>query len=139
MDYYIVNRTRHLSSGPVTTRLQAESNFLEIDGREPDVVESYTVQSVRLGYESPLSNVITIGTGSLLGVECAEPLWAVGMQGAMRIITGGEQSGIIVTDPSGKTVLTLERAGINEVIPMPAGIYLVRSAHSPTPVKVLVK
>ncbi len=139
VDYYIVNRTRHLATGPVTTRLQAEGTFLEIDDREPGVTESYTVQSVRLGYESPLSNVITIATGSVLGVECGEPLWAVGMQGALRIVTSGPQAGLIITDASGKTVLTRESAGVNEVIPLPAGIYLVRSTQSPTPVKVLVK
>lgn len=139
VDYYIVNRTRHLPTGPVTTRLDAEDLFLDIDDRDENVEESYTVQSVRLGYESPLSNVITITTSSVLRVDVPEPLWVTDVPGGIRIMISGEHTDLIVTDISGKTVCRRASVGCNEIIHLPAGLYLVKTLQSPTPRKVLVK
>jgi len=139
VDYYIVNRTRYLSSGPVTTRIDAEDTFLEIDGREPDVNESYTVQSVRLGYESPLSNVVSIASGSVVRTDVAEPLWAEAVPGGVRIVISGIHTGLRVTSAAGLCAAIRESVGCNEVISLPAGVYLISTDQAPIPVKVLVR
>lgn len=138
VDYYMVNRTRYLPSGPVTTRLAAEDAFLEIDGREADVDESYTVQSVRLGYESPVSNVITISSGSVLLPGAPEPFWAVGMPGGVRLMTSGISRNVTIVHASGIVVRKLPEAASGEIISLPAGVYFISADGSPRPVKVLV-
>lgn len=139
VDYYMVNRTRYLSSGPVTTRLAAEDTFLEIYDRDPGVEESYTVQSVRLGYESPVSNVVTIAAGGVVLPGAAEPLTAVGIEGGVRLMTSGASRGVTVTQASGIVVRVLREAAPGEIIPLPAGIYLISAEGTPRPLKVLVK
>lgn len=138
VDYYIVNRTRYLPAGPVTTRLAAEDTFLEIDGREADVTESYTVQSVRLGYESPVSNVITISSGSVLLPGMPEPFWAVGMSGGVRMMTSGISRNVIITHASGIIVKKLREVAPGDIISLPAGVYFISAEGTPSPVKVLV-
>lgn len=139
VDYYIVNRTRYLPDGAVTTRLIAEENSLEIDGREPDIQESYTVQSVRLGYESPESNIIMVASGSIAGVSVSEPLQAYNADGAVRILLHEEQTGLRIYDVAGRLVCLRPTISGQQLIPLPPGLYMIMTDQSPVPVRVIVK
>lgn len=140
VDYYMVNRTVHYPTGPVTTRIAAEDTFLEIEDRDPSLTETYTVQSVRLGYESPLSNAVTVSaSSSVISLEMGEPLAVQSLPGAIRLLTQGEQTEVSIFDASGMCVKTLPIAQAGEIIPMPAGIYFVISKESPRPAKAAVR
>lgn len=139
IDYYIVNRTRYLSSGAVTTRLVAEENSLVIDDRDPAVAESYTVQSVRLGYESEKSNMIMVATGDVVGVQCRQPLGVAYVEGGFRIILDEEHTDFVVCDLSGRVVMRRDRISGGEHIRLPQGAYIVDTAESRVPLKVVVR
>lgn len=139
VDYYVVNRTRYLPDGAVTTRLTAEDTTLDIDGREPDIAESYTVQSVRLGYESPESNIIMIATGSVAGVEMAEPIFAAPIDGGLRIMLHETHTNLRIFDISGKQVAVFPTFSGHREVMLPAGLYLIVSDQSATPLKVPVR
>lgn len=139
VDYYMVNRTRHLPTGPVTTRLAAEDNFLEIEDRDPGIAESYTVQSVRLGYESPVSNVITVAASSVLQLDATEPFWAEPVPGGVRIMIQGEHHDLQVLDAAGALRLSVPVVGRDQIVNLPAGVYLLRTRESQRPLKVLVR
>lgn len=139
VDYYMVNRTRYLPDGAETTRLAAEENFLEIDERQSDVAESYTVQSVRLGYESPESNMILIATGSVAGVEMAEPLIAQYIPGGLRVLLHTMQTNLRVVDASGLTVVHMPQVDSECELTLPPGLYIVYTDQSPRPVRVAVR
>lgn len=139
VDYYMVNRTRYLPDGAVTTRLAAEDNYLEIDERQGDIAESYTVQSVRLGYESPESNVIMVATGAVAGVEMYEPLLASWVPGGLRVLLHTPQTNLRIVDASGLTVLCLPAIGEEQVFSLNPGIYFVCTDQSKRPVRVAVR
>lgn len=139
VDSYIVNRTRYLSSGPVTTRLVAEDNYLEIDGREAGVAESYTVQSVRLGYESPESNMIMVNTSGIAGIMEAQPLAVAAVDDGIRIILQSEHTGLKVYDISGKLIVSEESVSGGEIFQVPAGVYVVTDDQTRRPCTVIVR
>lgn len=139
VDYYIVNRTRYLSSGAVTTRTVAEENQLEIDDRDPGVAESYTVQSVRLGYESPESNLIMVSSGNVIGIECAEPIIAAYIPGGLRITLHTPHTGFRIINAAGMTVVEREQIDSNAEFQLVPGIYFVSSDQTRQPIKVAVR
>lgn len=139
VDYYIVNRTRYISATPVTTRLTAEENHLEIDGCDPGVPESYTVQSVRLGFESPESNMIMVRTGSVTGISADVPFGAAAIDGGLRILPGSRHTNLRIYDLSGKLILTAPEVSGGEEYRLPAGIYVVTADRVTHPVVVPVR
>ena len=70
VDYWVVNRTKYTGSEISTEQLVAEAPGLVIEGFNECDKESYTVQSYRLGYLSPESNVIFVDH---LGVTESRP------------------------------------------------------------------
>ena len=139
VDYYIVNRTRYLSEGAKTDRLVAEENQLVIEDRQSDIAESYTVQSVRLGYESPESNMIMVASGNVVGVEVAEPLQAYWTEEGIRIVVHTPHTGLRVFNAAGVAVLSLDYIDSETILPLAPGVYFVTADQSRTPVKVLVR
>lgn len=139
VDYWIVNRTRYLTTGAVTTRMIAESNYLEIDDREPAVDESYTVQSVRLGYESPTSNMIMVAGSNVVGVTLDQPLGVACIEGGLRIILDSVHTGLRITDMGGKLIAIRDKVAGGEKIALQPGIYIVTTNESPRPAIVAVR
>lgn len=146
-DYWIVNRTRYVPGNTVTTRLVAETNCLEIDGREPGVAESYTVQSVRLGFESPESNMIMVNSTGLTGVHEALPLGVAYVEGGIRIVLGSpdadnaewRHTNLRVYDLSGRTVATMAAVYGGEIITLAPGAYIVTTDQNRAPQTVMVR
>ncbi len=139
VDYYMVNRTRYLPDGAVTTRIAAEETQLEIDGRQTDVAESYTVQSVRLGYESPESNLVMVATGTVAGVEVDEPLTVYAIEGGMRVVLHGRRTNLRVHDVSGLEVMHLPVVEGGGEYSLPRGIYIVSVDGGGRPCSVAVR
>lgn len=139
VDYYMVNRTRYLPSGAVTTRLAAEENSLEIDERQSDVAESYTVQSVRLGYESPESNLIMVGTSSVIGPEVPEPIVAAYIPDGLRILLHTPQTNLRVVNAAGIVMFTAPYVESTQILLLPPGVYFITTDQSPRPARVAVR
>lgn len=139
VDSYIVNRTRYLSSGAVTTRLVAEENYLEIDGREPGVAESYTVQSVRLGYESPESNMVMVNSSGVTGIAEPQPLGVAAVEGGIRIILQSTHTGLRIHDISGKLMVCELSVSGGEIFRLPQGAYVVTTDQSRRPLTLIVR
>lgn len=65
----------HTGIGPESERFTVDTNSLVISDRDPNVTETYSVQSSRLGYLSEPSNVITVAAGaSVIGIQADQPL-----------------------------------------------------------------
>ncbi len=139
VDYYVVTRERYLSSGKETSRLVAEENQLEIDGRDPGVAESYTVKSVRLGFESPESNMIMVAEGSVGSVDAVQPLSAYAVEGGLRISLSSRHTGLKIYDMSGKLLVYSAEVSGGEVFPLRSGIYVVVTDQARHPVIVPVR
>ena len=75
VDYYVVTRVRYTEDGPQASTLTSDFNYVLVEDRDPEVAESYTVQSSRLGILSEPSNSIQVGAGSnVVGIEADQPL-----------------------------------------------------------------
>lgn len=136
VDYYVVNRTRYADGTATTEQLPAEENYLEIadfSGRE-----SYTVQSVRLGIYSPASNSISVSPTSITGVEADPDFGFSPWTGGVLATCSSTLENVRVYTPSGTLVVQIGSVENNDVIELPAGVYIVTANGVARPVKIIV-
>lgn len=139
VDYWVVNRTKYTGSEISTEQLVAEAPGLVIEGFNECDKESYTVQSYRLGYLSPESNVIFVDHLGVTGVEAEHGLVLQGFEGIIRFLCSGELTGVCIYDISGKMVRYIDSVSDHSDIEMQAGVYLVVTDRTHRPIKVVVQ
>ena len=139
IDYYVVTRTKYSGGSFTDEELVAEDTSLEIVGFDESESESYSVQSVRLGVRSPMSNVIFVDHSGINGVELTEPLEIIGCEGYLRIVCAGTHTNCAVYDLAGRLVTLVDAVENNSEIALPQGVYLVTTRQHPAPVKVIVQ
>lgn len=139
IDYYIVTRTRYVNGEATIEEIEAEENSLEITDFDTSDSESYMVQSVRLGYRSPESNVIFVQHAGISGVEADRPLVAVCHPGWVRFICGETHTGGILYDMSGKIIMRLPIIENNMEITLPYGAYILTTDNQLKPTRIIVK
>ncbi len=138
VDYYIVTRTQYLPSGQITTTMQSDENSLLITGRNANYDETYSVQSSRLGYTSPMSNTILVKNNGVAGIESCNDL-QIGWTDNGFIVLSDLVVNLRVMTPDGKVVYFAERALRGEEIPLPQGIYIVTSERGGKAFKIVRK
>ncbi|MBQ9077263.1 MAG: endonuclease [Muribaculaceae bacterium] len=139
IDYYIVNRTRYIGGETSTEEIEAESNSLEITDFDGSDSESYTVQSVRLGHRSPLSNVIFVEHAGITGTSADNRPSIIPVQGGVMFSCNGTVQGATVYDISGKTVMSIPAVEDGMTVPLATGIYFITTTQLPRPERVIVK
>ena len=139
IDYYMVTRTRYVGSDVFTEELPAEDNFLEIVGFDQSDSESYSVQAVRLGYRSPMSNVVFVDHSGVADVAVEQPLVVQTFPGFVRFICSQPQSNCRVYDISGRQIYVIDEVYQNFDLELPLGIYLITTDEHPTPVRVYIR
>lgn len=139
VDYYIVTRTRYINGNSSSEEIMAEENSLLVEDFDGSVSESYNVRSVRLGYESPVSNEIFVYHAGVDGVEMDSPLGYAYWPGGLRIVCGDTQYDLEVYDITGRLVMTLPEVHDNDIIELPFGVYLITTSSSRTPLRVIVR
>lgn len=140
IDYYVVTRVRYTADGPQASTLTSDFNYLEIEDRDPDVAESYTVQASRLGILSEPSNSIQVGTGlNAIGEVAFQPLTIGSIEGGLIVMLDTPHTGLKVYSLDGKLVASMEQVSGGETVMLPQGIYLVTTDQSRRPVKIVVE
>lgn len=140
IDYFMVTRTKYLRNGSTEVEnLPAEGTSLEIVGFSSSESETYTVSSVRLGVQSPASNVITVNHAGVDGVIADQPLSVYAFPGGIRIFCGTPHSALRIMDTMGRTVRAMDSVENGTVIDLRAGIYMLTTDQRRTPVKFMVK
>ncbi len=139
IDYFVVTRTKYVNGVPTDEELLAEENSLEILGFDESDSEAYSVQSVRLGVRSPMSNVVFVNHSGVSGVEVEEPFSAIGFEGFIRVVCTAPHEGCTIYDIAGRAVAYPGRVEHNTEIALPTGVYFVTTATHRTPVKVIVR
>ena len=137
IDYFILTRTTYTGGNAVTEELPAENTFLEIQNFDQSERESYSVQSVRLGMRSPMSNVVFVDHSGLSGVTVDEPLVVQSFAGFIRFICSAPQHDCMIYDTAGNLIMILDEVSQDMDITLPVGVYLIRTAEHPTPVKAI--
>lgn len=137
-DYYIVTRTRYTSGNASTEEILAEENSLTISDFNASDREAYSVQSVRLGYRSPMSNVIFVEHGGVSGIISDHPLAIANIDGGFRVIASDTHTGLNVYDLSGRLITGVAQASHGTEIYIPVGVYFITTDQHHTPIKVMV-
>ena len=138
VDYYIVTRTMYASGSATTEQLLSEDTELLIEGFANSDSESYSVQSVRLGYTSQPSNVVFVDHSGISSASVDQPLAVVAIAGGVRIACSVPQSDCRIYDATGRLVLQLDYVQQNTDIPLPLGVYIITTAQSTRPCRVAV-
>lgn len=138
IDYYILTRTRQGASGG-TTKIQvpAPSTSYTVTGRDPNVAETYSLCSVRLGIHSPESNTVAVATGNVVGIEADLTPRVYSDRGMLTIDLDMEVPVLCVYDLSGRLVRRMERASGTFSVELPRGVYIVATG-SLSPAKAIV-
>ena len=144
IDYFVLTRISYVGGQPTQSEILVENDdegkgSTQITGFDLSDSESYSVQSVRLGYKSPMSNVVFVEHGGVTGVKTEEPLTAQGFEGFIRIFCSAPQPLLTIFDVAGRIIYQQDDVTANTDIPLPTGIYFVTTASHATPVKVIVR
>lgn len=139
VDYYVINRVRYTQEGTEGTQLTAAGCSLEIDDRDPEITETYTVCASRLGCLSEPSNTITVAADAGISFNNGTVPFAIGVQpGGFMIMSQGDNTGLRVYDLTGNLVLSRERVSGGESFNLPSGIYIITCNQALRPVKIVV-
>ncbi len=139
IDAYILTRNRYVGGNVITEEM-------ELDGETPSVTisdfnasesESYSVQSVRLGFRSPASNVVFVSHSGISAVDAVSPLEATCYPGVIRIRTTVPHTDGRVYDAAGRLVMTIPTVGPDMELNLPGGVYILTTAEHPVPVKLI--
>ena len=139
IDYYIVTRTRYVDGVASAEEIEAEENSLEITDFDASTRETYSVQSVRLDYRSPMSNVITVEHAGISGVEIDTPLGTTYCPGGIRFVCGEEHTGGRIYDTMGRLVRTIDIITNNMEVMLPWGVYYIVTDQRSTPLGIIVR
>lgn len=139
VDYYVINRVRYTQEGTEGTQLTAAGCSLEIDDRDPEITETYTVCASRLGCLSEPSNTITVAADAGINFNNGTVPFAIGVQpGGFMIMSQGDNTGLRVYDLTGNLVLSRERVSGGESFVLSAGIYIITCDQAVRPVKIVI-
>lgn len=126
VDYYVVTRTRYTAIDEESDDLESDTNSLRIDGRDPAVMETYSVRSSRLGYLSEASNTVTVQASGVDGVyEDTETVTIAPVDKGFRVLCSVVPGTIRVYDTTGAVIRVIGDAAHGDIIPLPAGMYIV--------------
>ena len=139
IDYYIVTRTIFRNGSKFTAEYIAEENFYQFDDLEAGTTQSYSVQSVRLGFRSPMSNTINVAPGGVEGTMHEVGLAVTAMDGALKFSCPESHTGIEVINLAGQVVMRVPQVDDGTVVEVPSGMYYVRSRQTRNPIPVIVK
>ncbi len=139
IDYYLFTRVRTIGGQQIVETIECEDNYVIIDDFDASDSESYYVQSSRLGYLSPESNVEFVSRSGISDIEEDRPLSVESYAGSIRIRCVGSMTNGRVIDTMGRTVMFLPEIVDGMEINLSYGIYfLVTDEHS-TPVKMIAR
>lgn len=136
VDYWVVNRTKYDGSTANTEQLLAEDTSLLITDFCGS--ESYTVQSVRLGYYSPESNSISVTSAGISAPSTATAAGISTIPGALLVNCTETISSLNIFTPSGRLIKKLNNVENNQIIELTPGVYILMSSQLSTPIKAII-
>ena len=140
VDYWIITRTIYANGSSRTEEVLAEEPGFTVTDFNASEYETYSVQSVRLGYRSPMSNVITVSHAGVSDITVDErPLAISVFEGALRFDTTVEHTNVRIFDTQGRQHRLLDTVSDGTIISLPYGVYLIVSDQQKRPIKVVVK
>ncbi len=139
VDYWIVTRTIYSGGDVAVEEIEADEPGIEIVGFAASDSEAYSVQSVRLGFRSPQSNVIFVDHSGISGIEANQGLIVQGFENCIRFICSSPQTFARIYDISGRLFMEIAEVHNNTEVSVPRGVYFVTTADNRSTHKVIVR
>ncbi len=139
IDAYILTRTRYENGSTIEEEMELDGEYtsVDIDDFGSSDSESYFVQSTRLGFRSPASNVIFVSHSGISNVESDRPLIATCYPGVIRLQCSEPQTDGRIYDMSGRLFMELPVIETDMEVTLPTGVYLLTTRQHHTPVKLI--
>ncbi len=144
VDYFIINRITYDKMGNIVDNEDystddGEQTSFEFNDRNPNYSYTYSVQSYRLGYTSPASNVVTIDYSGITGIYADKPAAFIPTEGGVLVKCSEDISDVNVYSVSGAQVCHLPVMHNDDVIMLPQGVYIINSKQSLRATKLVVR
>lgn len=144
VDYYIITRTVYnKNNGETLTETFTTDDGLTtsytFNDRKPGETHTYYVQSFRLGYTSEPSNVITLDSSGLTGIEADKPLQVLATDSGILIKCSEDVGSAVIYDMSGRIVKYIDNLRDDMIIELPRGIYLLKTSTNRQALKIAVR
>lgn len=143
IDYYLLNRTIYDKDNNIvlseSINVDAEETSYYIGDFAPDQTQTYTVQTSRLGYTSPESNVITVTATGVDDLFVNKPLAIIGMDGAILVKCSEPLGKARIFNANGQLVKEIKSLENDAIIELPRGVYFMTTSTSNKAFKVIIK
>ena len=144
VDYYVITRTVYNKTTGQTitdtfTTEDASTTSYTFTDRHTDEAHTYWVQSYRLGYMSEPSNVITLDTSGLTGIEADKPMQVLTLDGGILIKCSEDLGSAVIYDMAGRVVKSIDHLTDDTIIELPRGIYLLQTSTSRSAWKIAIR
>lgn len=140
VDYYMVKRQIYSGKNIITKDEMAETNSLLVEDFGDSDRETFTVRSVRLGYESPESDMVVVEKSAALdGVDADNnSMWVESFPGRVVLRCSAPLSGLTVVDVAGRVVKRVSGDLFDGYeLSLPPGVYLLWAPEHRKPVKAI--
>lgn len=139
-DYYVVTRTYRRNGETTTRRYMTSDTYYDFRDRDFGADDSYSVQYSSAGELSDPSNTVTLAAGSLsVSTVTMESIGILVEKGGLYFSSDYYGAPIIVCDITGRTVASFGSITMGTYLPLPTGIYLIRTNAPARVFKVLIK
>ncbi|MBR5745520.1 MAG: endonuclease [Muribaculaceae bacterium] len=142
IDAYVVTRTRYVNGSAQVEEIEVDPSetSLAIADFNESTEETYSVQTERLGFRSPASNLITVAHDGVERIEGELPLGVAVFPDCIRFICGATiHTGARIYDPSGRLIYYIPVIENNMEINLPFGVYFITTDRLSRPLKIAVK
>ncbi len=139
IDAYVLTVNRWKGNDVITEEIEVDGELTSWDITEFDASdsESYSVQSSRLGFRSPASNVVFVTHSGITDIEASRPLTATCYPGVIRLQCPEPQTDGCIYDMAGRLFMTIPVIDTDMELSLPEGIYILTTRQHPAPIKLI--
>lgn len=126
VDFYVLFRSRYLQDGVETDQIETDGTSILLEGRDPEVMETYQVCSSRLGFLSEVSNTVTVETSGVEGLQDEINAPVLGrLEDGFCVVAPEGVSNLRIFDASGSLMAVYPYLNHGDSIRLPKGVYLI--------------
>lgn len=143
IDFYLLNRTIYDKDNNIvlseSINVDAEETSYRFNDFAPDQTQTYSVQTSRLGYTSPESNVITVIATGVNDLFVNKPLAIIGMDGGVLIKCSEPLGTARIFNVNGQLMKEIPNLENDAIIELPKGVYFMTTKTSNKAFKLIIK
>lgn len=139
IDHYVLTRVIYFPSSTITKTYTTTEPYFDITDMDASATEDLSVQSSRWGVLSEPSEVQHINPAGVesISIDRGLTVYGIGANAMFRCREG--HTDVNIYNTAGQVVTHRDRISNGDRIELPAGIYIVRTAQLPRPIKVVIR